>query len=589
MHIPTIKGAAAAIVLASFASAQVNAPCFEGWYNNYIPLGDDAVASIQLGFTFPGPGGVNYTDIDVGSNGFLYLGTNPGHDPRCCDGDPLTFILGDPAIAAMWEDLDPSNQYYGGGIYFNSIPASPGFPARGVITWGYVAEMGGGPNITAQVQLLDTGEFVIYHDSYNTVARHNVLVGVTQGLGASPNPIAFPRIGGTVSTGANPTAYQVFNNATYNLPGLGIAGLSYEFIPNGSGGYTINERSICHYAGFTRFGQGCPALTGQTFYELFQAGTMDLSNSSIQFQPNGVGGWISLPGSGQYFNGFVNNLNLNDDDVAQGVALPFPFVHSNTVSNTIDVASNGFIWVDPTAQWNPRCCEGNPQQLFQDPGSICPMWMDLYPPGGGGVYADADPSGSAFYVTWDQVPEYYNGSPQTFQLALYPNGGFEFRYQTCMNQWHNMVVGASEGHSSLDPGSRDLSTAVPFDTGIGGSPLGLDATNYALPQLGSAFSLDVQAIPANTPVGFMLLSPHMVGTPLAAFGMPGCKGYVDFLGNCVTMVFPVSSSVVTVPLPIPANNGLTGTTLYAQAATMSTGFTPLGVIASNGAQIIIGN
>src|SRR5215831_10754859 len=203
----------AALVLAAGAVAQ-GAPCFESTFGANIGAGDDSVSyNNALGFTFPGPSGP-VTAIDISSNGFLFLGTNPANSPDCCSGNASLFTTGNPRIAGYWMDLYPPGAPVGGGVFYNTIPASPGHPARAVVTWYQCPEYFTNPNITAQVQLVSTGEIVISHDAGNQQPQnfHSPLVGVTQGGAATANVVNFGTLPiGGVNTGTNPTAYQVYS------------------------------------------------------------------------------------------------------------------------------------------------------------------------------------------------------------------------------------------------------------------------------------------------------------------------------------------------------------------------------------------
>jgi len=90
-----------------------------------------------------------------------------------------------------------------------------------------------------QIQLLSTGEIVIAHDPHNGVASHQALVGVTQGGGATANPVVFSSIvGAPINTGTNPTAYQ-----EYNQRELRHRRQELRVHPNGQGGYLIFENA----------------------------------------------------------------------------------------------------------------------------------------------------------------------------------------------------------------------------------------------------------------------------------------------------------------------------------------------------------
>jgi hypothetical protein len=588
-----------AVVLAFAAGAAAQSvPCFENSLGTNLGAGDDTVSyNNALGFTFPGPAGP-VTAIDISSNGFLWLGTNLNHDAACCSGDPVAFLAGDPRVAGYWMDLYPPGAPAGGGVFFNAIPAGGGFPARAVITWSQCPEYFSNPSITAQVQLVSTGEILINHAASNATPQsyHSPIVGVSQGNGAVDYPVQFAAIpGGGITTFGIGTAYQ-----QYNLPpNYDLAGRTIWFLPNGQGGYLVNQvcspAPVAFTAAFTRFAKGCPQPP--VVYEFFPGtGTVDLSNHSFLFVPNGFGGYVVLPGSGQFFNGFTNNLNLGDDAVGT-VTMPFTFTHPAGSTNSLDVCSNGRVWLAP----NPFGTNYAPNvfEWLNDPPCIAPLWADFYPPGaaaGGGVFADADPSNNAYYVTWNNVPE-YDGSvtgigANTMQLALFNNGNFELRYQSVTNNattGGDAMPGYSTGNGATDPGSRDLTVAVPFDTGPGGQPLSLDASPASLPILGTVFGQDISNIPVTAPIGFMVLGFTTfapAGVDLTPLGAPGCKQYESL--DADVLFFVAGSATHTFSMNIPNNAALGGTTIFTQAAVLSPGINQLGVISSNGGRMVVG-
>jgi hypothetical protein len=583
MRLHASTAAAVFLLLAPIAPAQVNnAPCFESNLGTNLGLGDEAVAaSIGLGFTFPGPAGP-VAAIDIASNGFVWLGSNP--NPRCCDGQGFQFVADPPSIAAMWENLDPSRAT-SGGVFFNAIPASGGAPARAVITWLRTPESPTGPPVTVQMQLLSTGGFVIWHDPGNAIAARQALVGVTQGNGATPNPIAFSSIGGIpLDTGSNPTAYQDFASSNYD-----IGGRSYDFEPNGQGGYRIFDRLGCRSAAFTTYGTGCPAATPVSFYEQFAAGTFDLNGTGVRGTPNGQNGYVLQAIGGTLLGTATNNLGLTDDSVSGPIWLPFDFPHPAGPTRVISVSSNGFVWF--MAGGTDRAF-ADFTILLQDPPSLAGLWMDLNPDLavlGGGVFADPDPNGQAFYVTWSGVPEYNNPGANTFQIALFANGNFELRWPSASVGTHQAVVGYSTGNFAPDPGPIDLSSALPFNTGPGAEPLRLAAASGSSPRIGTTFTLQTSAIPAGTALGFMLFAFNSAAIDLTGFGMAGYTGYVDFLGSPTSVTaFTVPGPTAPFPVAVPNSSLLIGLALFAQAATLSGGFNSLGAIASNGGRIDVG-
>jgi hypothetical protein len=574
---------AAAILFCTPAIAQVaNAPCWEANLGTNLGLGDDVVSGPQaLGFTFPGPGGP-VTSIWVASNGFVWMAANT--NSRCCDGDPLQFVTDPASIAGMWVDLYPPG---GTGVFFNAIPATTSAPARGVITWQAVPEYGGTPIETVQMQLLSTGEIVISHEGANGIdpnTGHTALMGVTQGGGATANTIDFHALsGGAANTGTNPTVFEVFDTSTFD-----VAGRSYEFIPNGTGGYLVLERTTCRAATATKYGSGCPR--NGTVYEAF-VDNVDLANSSVRFLRTGSG-YVTIPGNG-FDNSYASAVvGVGDDSIHQGLALGFSFPFEGTTITTVDLSSNGYLWAatNSSSIYYPAIVDF----LSQD-RRIAPYWRDLYVPGGGALYWDTTPTFAM--ATWVGVPNYPNtGPPNTVQVKLYATGDIEFNYGALdpLNPVTSdiTVVGFTEGNGAADPGSVDLSATLPgLTVGTAGSiPLALDPAPGSLPHIGSAFQMDVSSIPASASLGFMLLSlgQSPLGFDLSPFGLPmGCTGYV-VLAAASTQAFLVTPPTGQFMFNIPNNAGLVPLDVYAQVAVLPVPGAPVPAIVSNGLVVSVG-
>ena len=523
------------------------------------------------------------TSVYVSSNGFVWMAANT--DSRCCDGDPVQFVNDPASIAGMWMDMYPPG---GTGVFFNAIAGTGGAPSRGVVTWQAIPEFGAsGPGLeTFQVQMLSTGEIVILHDRGNSIDNntgHTAVVGVTQGGGATANAIDFLALaGGPVNTGSNQTAYEVFDTSTFD-----IAGRSYEFIPNGSGGYLVFERIGCREAKTTKYGSGCPR--NGTVYEAFV--NVDLANSSMRFVRTGSG-YIAVPGGG-FDNSYASAIpGVGDDSIHQGLPLGFSFPFEGTTITTVDLSSNGYLWAASNANsiYYPSVAD-----FLQQDRRIAPFWRDLYVPGGGAVYWDTTP-GFAM-ATWVGVPSYPNTSPTNdVQVKLFQNGDIEFSYGNLdpLNPYTSAVtiVGFTEGNNATDPGNVDLSAAVPgLTVGVAGAvPLGLDAAAGSLPIIGGPFTMDVTTVPATATLGFMLLSFGQVpqGFDLSGFGLPfGCSGYI-VLAGASTLGFAATPPTGQLTLNIPNNANLVGVEVFAQAAVLPVPGAPVPAIVSNGLVLAIG-
>lgn len=576
------RSAPFSLLLLAALGAQSPAPCLHTSFGTNLHLGLDQVqTSVPLGFVFPGPAGP-VSSISISSNGFVWLGTNT--DAACCDGNEQDFLNQMPRIAALWTGLDTVH----GAVYQQTLPASGGVPASAVITWDAPEQYGPGIHLLLQLQLFSDGSFTIYHGPTTGVVAHGCLTGVTSGNGATPDRIDFLNLQtAAYDTQTNPSVYDVmpfgFGQPTYTLTGR-----SWEFMPNARGGYVCRERRTCRSAAFEPFGDGCPQPP--TFYEQFAPGTFDLANQSILILPNGHGGWVALPGAGQIWPGFSNNLNLFRDQLAVGLSLPFVWHHPAGNTNLIDVDSNGCVYPQSGVFQSSRISDGNPAVFLREPPSLAVLWQEMQTDlQTGAICFDIDASNQTAYVTWSNVAEAGSSNLFTVQLAIFASGGFELVYGAVTNANHAALVGYSMGNFARDPGSRDLG-AVPWVQGANGPPLTLSAVAGSRPVIGSQFALQVDHMAAGSSLGLLLVALRRTTIDLASFGAPDCFAYVDFTvpGASVAVPFASAGPAATLRLNIPNNDSLVGLQLQAQAAALAPALNALGVIASNGGHMLLG-
>ncbi len=564
--------AALVVCCVSLAARAQSVPCFEQNLGTNLGLGDDQLSTSQpLGFAFPFAGG-SVTSVMVASNGFVWLGTGTGNG--CCNGDVNAFLAGTPRVAPVWADLDPSSN---GGVYFNALPG------RAVITWDGIIEYGGGTTFTVQLQLVSDGSMVMYWDFATVIDGHTMLVGITPGGGA-PNPgardfsVAMP-----FDSGTTPTIFESFPASTFDLAGTAIS-----FTPNGTGGYAVARRTNCGFATFATVGNGCP--TAPSVYEQFPIGTLDLSGLAFDFTPSPGGGYqVTACTSGCIDPGYAggNNLGLTDDSIARNLPLGFTFPFHGGSTTAIDVSSNGNVYLDTGTISGHRCCNGDPGQFLSEDASIAVLWQDLNP-GAGGSVRTHQPNPSTFVVTFDSVPEYNAaGSANTAQLQLFADGRFRLAYGNVLNRGHACLVGFTPGNGAGDPGSYDLSSAVPFATGSGGDPLLLFAAAGSRPAIGSTFAMVVGHAPASALAGLMLWGFNAVpgGVSLDVVGMNGCRLY---LTPDVTAPFAVQGAYSNVNQALPSAPSLVGLVIHAQSAVVAPGVNVAGVIVSNAARLQLG-
>jgi hypothetical protein len=578
-----------------------SAPCFDSNLGPSLGLTDDSVAyNRALGFTFPGPGG-NYTNIDIASNGFLWLGTNINHYNGCCSGDAASFLSDDPRIAGMWMDLNPSMPTTGGGVFFNTVAATPSSPARAVITWNNVPEYGMSTLITVQVQLVSTGEILIAHNAGNGVAYagHAPLVGVTEGLGATANVVPFASMPGSIAnTGANPTAYQNYTAP----PNYNLNGFTLWFLPNGQNGYIVT--TVCNsppsQADYATFGAGC-LDSPLTFYEPFTwpSYAFDLSNSTISLLNAGPSYVVTpIPGPPAWFTPTSAPLSSGpyafswlgswDEAVSNPISLPWTINYPSGSTSLIQVGSNGIVYLQTAVPGDDSGYYDYTYGWLNTGPSLAVAFgdQDVTASAGYGIYYDVDPSGNAVYITW--ITSEYLGPSQDFQVMIDAGGNIEYRYQTVNVAAVPILVGWSPGGGATDPGMIDISAAGTFLTGDGSLATTLTNTGGARPILGTTFSQDVGNIRPGSAVGLVFygfgnLLPS--GFSLAPFGAPGCTQWINLLVN---QLFLVGSSTTPVALPIPNTPSLAGLMLQSQAAVLSPNANALGAVVSNGAALTLG-
>jgi len=126
-------------------------------------------------------------------------------------------------------------------------------------------------------------------------------------------------------------------------------------------------------------------------------------------------------------NGSGTTLPAADDGNTGPYDLGFTFNFYGVDYTTVRVCTNGFLSFTSasdayTNQHIPQ--SGEPNAL------LAPFWDDLNPSAGGAVYMMQLESPRRFIVEWEAVPHYNNsGSPETFQVILYPDGRFLYQYQ----------------------------------------------------------------------------------------------------------------------------------------------------------------
>jgi hypothetical protein len=166
-----------------------------------ILLGDDDYGGpYGLTFTFPYYGN-NYTDIYVGSNGFVSFGAGSTSLSNQCTVPSTT--TPNNLIAAMWDDLDPgdTSDYVYALVYPSSCPAGDGTQTCAVIQYDNYHHYPGGGAIagTWEIILYEGGDILIQFQDVGSEAGSGSTTGIEDSTG--DNGVNYVCNSGTLTAG----------------------------------------------------------------------------------------------------------------------------------------------------------------------------------------------------------------------------------------------------------------------------------------------------------------------------------------------------------------------------------------------------
>src|SRR5688572_19049929 len=170
-----VLATAAILATAGLARAQTGlASCYEPDFGTLLGSNDDFVfPATTLGTPFVAFGNA-YPQIEISTNGFVWLGGSGNPDTGCCSGTGASLASGAARICALWTDL-VTDGVNGSGVYHRALPG------RDVITWANTFESYD-PSIrfTIQLQLTAAGEFSVWFHPATTIAQipHTGVCGV---------------------------------------------------------------------------------------------------------------------------------------------------------------------------------------------------------------------------------------------------------------------------------------------------------------------------------------------------------------------------------------------------------------------------
>lgn len=303
------------------------------------------------------------------------------------------------------------------------------------------------------------------------------------------------------------------------------------------------------------------------------------------------------------------------DDATIAVPIPFSFNFVGGSVSTVRPCTNGFCWLNATntsTDLSPTVAEllGGGSSAF--PARVALCWKDLH---AGrnlpthplcGMYSNIDTSGgpgnTVVYITWREVGEFNTVSAtgghsvNDFQLVLHEaTMEMEMRFGAITGlQGGGIVTGFSPGTrgggvNSTDPGSRDLSIELSFQTnGPDGAAQGIKHTLSARPVNGTSIAFNASPVPATSLIGVTMLSFGVVqpgiSVPPLAFG---CISSLPLPSLTYDLQIAPPASLTTPPLALPsaAVPGWLGAVIHSQFATLDAGGFAL---ASNALRIQLG-
>jgi len=166
--------------------------------------------------------------------------------------------------------------------------------------------------------------------------------------------------------------------------------------------------------------QGGPDTFGYRWYDSNEAG-------------GPVYNWVEIAGIG-------TRLNTTGDDEHFGVTLPWGFPLYGTTYTAARISSNGILHFsgDTTDYGNREIPSGRLPNAM-----LAPLWDDLSPQNGAGIYYYNDATNSRFIVQWDSIPHFGTTYPglYTFEAILYSSGEIFFQYQSVSGTVNNLTIG----------------------------------------------------------------------------------------------------------------------------------------------------
>ena len=342
-------------------------------------------------------------------------------------------------------------------------------------------------------------------------------------------------------------------------------------------------------AAATPIGFGCGQRFASVYESFATAAAFDLSFQSMSYVPNGPG-YTVVPGQASFVAPSAAAINVAvGDDVAQLVPFTGTFPYLGFGVSSFGVYSNGYV---ATGLGNSTASVLPVATML---GASLTAWgcnHDFLPTGGANGNVKFEQIGSIVYVTWAAVRDFFGAGVSTWQMQFNLSNGVV----TCV--WQSMsltggsylVFHSPGGAMSLDPGSTDLSVAIPTNIVLGPDVVPLTLSTTTRPILGTNWILQVSNIPTTGTIGLQIVGFSDPNLPdLGFLGALGCSSRAtpDFVSPWVVNQAPTHPYGIVVPSTL----SLTNLHVFTQAAVLVPGINTFlgGAITSNAFDGRLGN
>ncbi|MCA8978048.1 MAG: hypothetical protein KDC98_25200 [Planctomycetes bacterium] len=237
-------------------------------------MGDDTTQIIALPFAFPF-NGTNYNVITVASNGYVWFGINTSSDFSDSEAE---FLAQGPRIAVFWDDWQPNATSLpaGGGVFYNESAITAH------VVWKDVPHYYNSTTEFANMELVlsITGEIVLHYETLHSPSTSTGIVGLTAGNNVAANALDLTALAGSATPIiAGATGYELFAAGTNDL-----SGTSWLLTPTNPTDYVLTSTTVTN----------CPLTPGPTIP------TYNYATSSS------YGAGCPSPTSGTWFEEFAN-------------------------------------------------------------------------------------------------------------------------------------------------------------------------------------------------------------------------------------------------------------------------------------------